>query len=302
MKRPDLKRSDRFLNLALAAYDRGNWLSALQHLKQSIDTEPSFLPAYHELAELYVSLGRLDTAQQVVKRSLLITPDDFQSLLLMGNLLLAHGECKQALEIYHQLEKREAGELLVDLLLNIALAYHAKSDLKSAENYARRAIAADPGYPEAQELLGKILFEENEMTGAEASFRRILKTEPLHPTAHQMLAIICSKSLRWKEAVRGWETVIRIDPERDEAVRELGWALHMTGQDDRSETMLRRAIAMNQENLQARIDLGAVLMGQRRFDEALRELEMAKSADPSSPLLENLKSQVDDLRRSCPPQ
>lgn len=87
-------------------------------------------------------------------------------------------------------------------------------------------------------------------------------------------------------AITSWERAIRRNPENAEAHLYLGQALGELGQFERAEALLRRAVALylvqsaEDERLrvpltEARNTLGAVLINQRRYDEAIVLLRAA---------------------------
>ena len=92
-----------------------------------------------------------------------------------------------------------------------------------------------------------------------------------------------------------WEEAMEVAPS-DEVLRELGWTLNMAGEKEAAVSMLEEALDLNPLNLQARIDLGSVLMDQEKFESAIREWEIAKNQDPENNtirlFLENAKKAV----------
>lgn len=104
--------------------------------------------------------------------------------------------------------------------------------------------------------------------------------------------MVFARQYRWQEAIAEWERVLELSPEDDDAIRELGWAWNMIGDPERSMLMLKKALELNPYNLQARIDLSAVLIGQRYMKEAMKELEIAKELDPQNDIIEKLLKEL----------
>ncbi|MDC4227375.1 MAG: tetratricopeptide repeat protein [Candidatus Manganitrophus sp.] len=75
-------------------------------------------------------------------------------------------------------------------------------------------------------------------------------------------------------------------------MRELGWAFNMIGQEEEAVSFLRKALEVNPQNIQARIDLGAVFMGQMQFKEAIAEWEWVRQYDPNNKLIHKFLSQA----------
>ncbi len=264
-----------------------NWLKALHYFLKTKDIAPEFLPSYYEIAEIYYRRGFIDDAIKIVNEALEINPNDLQGNFALANLLFAKNQPKEALKVYLKINE-ELRDTSAELCFNMAMAYHAIGNSKKAIDSLEKAIELDPYFLDAYDMAGRIYFERGDMGSSEDAFKIILELEPDHLNAHHMLGIIYSKQLLWESAIKEWEQVINLAPDTDETLRELGWALNMIGQTDRSITTLRKAIEINPKNTQARIDLSAVLITSMHFKEAIEELQEAKRDDPNNPLVDKL--------------
>jgi Flp pilus assembly protein TadD len=90
--------------------------------------------------------------------------------LIVGNRLMASGQYDLALEAF----TRAAGEqgLTGEVLMALGSANLALRRLNQAEPLLRRAIAAEPDWPEAWNNLGVVLIELGETSEAAEVFRR----------------------------------------------------------------------------------------------------------------------------------
>jgi len=249
---------ERLFNRAMITLEKGNWLKAVQYLKKSCELYPNQIEAHCELADIYLQLGHIDAAFEIVQQALAIDPLHFSCNFILGNIYLARGNVREALKTYLHLEKM-TDEPSAELLFNIAVAYDYKGDRKKALYYATYATEEDPSFIEAYELMGRLLFENGDLKGARDIYREILSIEPYNIGAHHMLGVIYSRENRWLEAIREWERVLAIAPNSDETLRELGCALSILGEEEKAAQLLNRAVEINPENIQARIDLRTML-------------------------------------------
>lgn len=252
------KSYEKLFNRAIMTLEKGNWLKAVQYLKKSCELYPDQVDAHYELAEIYSQLGHLDAALEIVQQALAIDPLNFPLNFILGNIYLAQGKIRDALKIYLYLEKM-ADEPSAELLFNIATAYDCKGEKKKALYYANYATDEDPSFIEAYELTGRLLLENQDLEGAKKVFREILSIESDNINAHHMLGVIYSKENKWLEAIREWEGVLAVAPEADETLREMGCTLNLLGDGERAVKLLHRALEINPENIQARIDLRRLL-------------------------------------------
>ena len=251
---------EKLYSKAILTLDSGNWLKAVQYLKRACELYPEEIDAHYELADIYLQLGHLDAAHEVVKQALIADPMDFQCNFLLGNIYLAQGKVRDALKVYLYLEKM-ADDPSPDLLFNIAMAFDYRGDKRKALYYASFATDEDPSFIEAYELTGRLLLENGDMEGAKKSFMEILSLEPDNISSHHMLGVIYSKEKKWVDAIQEWEIVLSIDPESDETLRELGCAIHLLGDGEKAEKLLHKALEINPENIQAKLDLKRLLHG-----------------------------------------
>ncbi len=252
------KSWERLFNRAMMTLEKGNWLKAVQYLKRSCELYPNQIEAHYELAEIYMQLGHTDAALEIVQQALAIDPLHFSCNFLLGNIYLARGNVRDALKIYLYLEKM-TDEPSAELLFNIATAFDYKGDRKKALYYVTYATEEDPSFIEAYELMGRLLCESGDLKGAKNVYQEVLSIEPNNISAHHMLGVIYSKENRWLEAIKEWEGVLAVAPEADETLRELGCALNMLGDGEKAARLLNRAVEINPENIQARIDLRTML-------------------------------------------
>lgn len=252
------KSWEKLFNMAMITLEKGNWLKAVQYLKRSCELYPDQVEAHYELADIYLQLGHTDAALEIVQQALAIDPLNFSCNFLLGNIYLAQGNVRDALKVYLYLEKM-SDEPSAELLFNIATAFDCRGDKKKALNYATYATDDDPSFIEAYELAGRLLFEEGDSEGAKKAYREILSIEHDNINAHHMLGVIYAKENRWLDAIKEWEGVLAIAPEADETLRELGCAMNLLGDGENAVRLLHRALEINPENIQAKIDLGRLL-------------------------------------------
>jgi serine/threonine-protein kinase len=118
--------------------------------------------------------------------------------------------------------------------------------LQRAEQAAARALVLDSTLADAWAARGYAMHWQWRWIDAEQSFQRAIALSPTHSTAHQ------------------W----------------YGEHLAKMGRTAEGERMVRRAIELDPLALVAQNDLGIVLMFDRRFDEAIAQLQRVSRADP----------------------
>ncbi len=189
------KAWERLFSKAIMTLEEGNWLRAVQYLKRSCELYPDEVDAHCELADIYLQLGHIDAAHEVVQQALSVDPLNASCNFFLGNIYLAQGRVRDALKIYLYLEKMTE-EPSPELLFNIANAFDKRGDKKKALHYAIYATEEDPSYIEAYELTGKLLFDMGDLKEAKNAYQEILTIERNNINARQMLFVIYTKENR----------------------------------------------------------------------------------------------------------
>jgi Tfp pilus assembly protein PilF len=106
VQRYNADRGEAHMNLALLEIRRGNGLLADDHLARAIAVDPTFVPAYLQLAELYRARRDEGRAEQVLRQALARNPLSAEAHHALGLSLVRQRQLESALE-----ELRRAAEL-----------------------------------------------------------------------------------------------------------------------------------------------------------------------------------------------
>lgn len=167
--------------LAAAADDEQ---AALRWLKLAIERDPGNAEAHFTLSQVHTRAGRFALAAQELDATLKLKRDHFDALYNLGQLILrseADDAESRALQpligAYHYRPQGAVGDALRKQLLelstrHIGLPYRLgiadleRGDLPSAEDWARRALAASPDNAAVHQLLGLVLIEAGRFADA----------------------------------------------------------------------------------------------------------------------------------------
>jgi len=179
-----------------------------------------------------------------------------------------------------------------DLYLRGLFHWNRRSanDLEHAIRFFEEATQVDPGYARALAGLALTyavlpLFTNSLSTAeafarAEAAASRALVLDPSLGEAHAARAYAYHWQWRWEDAEREFERAIALSPGNATVRQWYGAHLTTMGRGREGEEELRRAVALDPLSLVAQNDLGIVLMHNRRFTEAIAQLEHTHRSDP----------------------
>jgi predicted Zn-dependent protease len=98
--------------------------------------------------------------------------------------------------------------------------------LDQAGDYARRAIAANPGDPENHLRLAQALTEGGQWAEAEAELRTLLAMSPNPATGRATLGLALHRQGKVREAYAELDRAVAIDPRQGPALRQ--WFANLT--------------------------------------------------------------------------
>jgi tetratricopeptide (TPR) repeat protein len=169
------------------AYDQmGQRPDAIQEYKAAEKADPDFMGVHSGLGFLYWRSGETDLAEAEVRAELQRFPSDPVSNCILGQILLAH------------------------------------TQLKDAETHFHAAIAANPRYTEAFFFLGRTELALNHPQAAVAALRKAIQIDPNYFQAHYVLGTVLRQLGQTAEATKEQERAVDIQEKgRTEAIKKI---------------------------------------------------------------------------------
>ena len=164
---------------------------------------------------------------------------------------------------------------------NLAVSEFALHQLDEAVRELKAALAIEPYYTRAGDLLGTIWLERNDAAQARSQFQNVLKTDPADFTALYDLGVLNGMEGHWSNAVTRLREAVRSDPRSAEAHNALGSAYLRMGDLKRAEMELTEAARLNPHFAWAHFNLGLAFQQEDHIHRAAREFRQALACDPS---------------------
>ena len=189
---------------------------------------------------------------------------------------------------------RDVQALQADVSAAVAEAVQVELSADDVRHFAT-VRAVDPDVYEAY-LKGRYYWNQrtaDSLRIAVSHYETALRLDPTYAPAYAALAdcynllgtvMVSGGSPRmWRpRAAEAAIKALQIDPDLAEAHATLGYVRHYNWEWEEAERSFRRAIALNASNPLARIWYANFLCSRRRFDEAIREVLIARDLDPLS--------------------
>jgi TolB-like protein/Tfp pilus assembly protein PilF len=152
-----------------------------------------------------------------------------------------------------------------------------------ARQAAEKAVEIDPALAEGHASLGNVLLVfEWDFAGAERELRRAIDLNASYPYAHVWYAELLLATGRYEESIRENRKAVALEPFTPSIRVNLGLSLMFANHLEESEQFLRQTLDMDPNYAITHYIHAEVLILQKRFDEAVTEMEKTVKSLPES--------------------
>ena len=225
--------------LGLSQYIRGHFKEAIPYLEQVATWSPANVEIAYVLGLSYIQTQSPTKAREAFARMFSLQPSSAAAHLINAQMMI-----RQRFE-------------------NIA------------EKELQRALELDPKLPQANFLLGELAIFNARIDRGIELLQMEIANNPSFGMAYYRLGEAYTRQLKWDEAVAPLQKSIWLNPYFSGPYIVLGKVHLKKGDLSNAETILRRALKMDQNNFSGHHLLAQVLQRANRLEEAKKEFELA---------------------------
>lgn len=241
---------------------------------QVLDREQMPPPILKQALALHRA-GKMEEAEAAYRRALAAEPGNADALHLLGVACHQSGRHAEAAQL---IERAIAAHPKPDYWYNIGHVHLAMRDLSRAEDAFRQAVALAPRHAEALFHLGR-LQSRHDPAGAIDCYRRAIEEKPDFVDARVNLALLANAMGDAAEAIGQLEEALTLRPDDADIHNNMGIVRRGTAP-VRAVEDFRRALALNREHTEARINFAKLLCSTRQHAEAIELLRSALDRRP----------------------
>lgn len=181
---------------------------------------PVALLAHQNLGKIFSDTGRLDKAIEEYQTFLMISPNDAEIRISLGNALDRIGRSDEAMEQY-----KEASRLSPESALpyyNLGNIYMKTDRLPEAVRQYEQALKISPDFAEAHGNLGAALYQLHQVSDAIEHYQEALKIQPNDAETHANLGIALMSMGRTSDAMDQFNQALEINPDMIAVRRIMG--------------------------------------------------------------------------------
>jgi type IV pilus assembly protein PilF len=175
---PDLRRRARLrLELAAGYFEQGQTNVALDEIKQSLTTDPSFVEAYNMRGLVYMRLNNIPLAEESFQRAIALNPRDPDVAHNYGWLLCQQARYPESAKFFVQATSNPAYAGKAKTLMTQGICQVRAGQRNDAERSLTQSYELDAGNPVTGYNLASLLYERGELDRAQFYIRRLNNTD-----------------------------------------------------------------------------------------------------------------------------
>jgi tetratricopeptide (TPR) repeat protein len=267
---------EKLFHEAQEAQKRGDKDLAVKKYQELIEQHPEVVAAHANLGVLFANLGRYNEAIREYQVALAEAPDSPPLRLDLGLAYYKKADFPGAAAQFAALHKEQPTDLRIATLLGsceieLGLAGQALAILLPLEKENSDNL-------DLEWAVGNAYLRAGEGTEA---LRRIQKVadQKHSPEAYQLAANVSLRLTFFSDAKRDAEAALALQPNSPSAYMVLGMVEDYSGDAVKAAAEYHKAVELDPKNVQARVQLGAVLVRLRRLGDAREQLDEALTLD-----------------------
>lgn len=231
------------------------------------------IPEALSLAIQHHQAGRLQAAEQIYRQILVIEPNHFDALHLLGVIAHQLGKHDVAIDFIGQAIVSKGTEAAFHN--NLGGVHRALGAIPEAVACFRRALELNPDFAEAHYNLANVLHvhEQRNLDEVVASYRRALELKPDIAEAHNNLGEAYRALGKLPEAVGCYRRALELRLDYADALNNLGLACCEQGRFDEAAARYRQALELKPDFAEAHKNLGLLWLLTGNLEQGWPEYE-----------------------------
>lgn len=278
-------------NLGVVLAHLGRFDEAITEYKKAAALDPHNADIVRNLGLAYYKSGRVEEAAREFSRSHELEPDNLQTVLLLGDCRLRMGQNREVIALLEPVEAQNADDSAIAYLLGTALIRDGQlqAGQERVDKILRKGDSA-----EARLMLGTQMFAAGDYP---AAVKQLAGAADLNPTLPGLQGLYGQALLNTGDpdaALEAFQKELAADPNHYEANFYLAQILMVRSKWNEADPLVRRALVVRPESLEARLELADLSIGENKLRDAQRELEALEKTSPKSAAVHRRLAEVDD--------
>ena len=168
-----------------------------------------------------------------------------------------------------------------NVLFDTAVRHQVNGEAEAAKSAYKRLLSREPNHANALNNLAILLDDEGEVEASDRLFRRATSASPRNPVLLMAYMRVCMERNRYEDAIDLGNKALAVDPAHFHATINIGIALARLRRYPEAEVVIRKAVALAPNDLEAKLTLANCLVSNdKNNQEAVALGEAIIAADP----------------------
>jgi tetratricopeptide (TPR) repeat protein len=244
----------------------------------------------------FLQRGELALARHHFERAVALAPGDAEALAYLAHTLDQQGETVAAMDLLQQALALDEHSTLVHYFLGTH--YRLVGNLEKAQNALWQALLEDPENAALRAEMAGTLVEQGDYPAAEEWYVGAAASAPDDVDFQLMLVHFYLDHLYRveDEGLPAAQALVSLAPDHPRAYDLLGWAYHLSGQQDEAISTLREALDRDPGLVSAHYHLGSLYASAGQIELARQHLQRAIDLDTSGYYRERAEMILKDLQ------
>lgn len=267
------------MKLGRSYAEQGDWKKVIEYAELAMKEEPGYLDALYLRAFAYRELKEYTKAEDDFRMVIRSDPTFLPTYGALAEMFLTQKEYDKADKVFIDLSKQPRGSNWASYYRGV-VAY-LRHDLTKAESHWKDVLSMDSGFTMAQHNLGALYLARGEYRRAFTYLLEAVEQKPEHLMYRFHLAWVQDKLERKDQAKENLKKIVNGEA-TDQKNWLLARALlrMMEGKHEEALKVLQTVSEQNPDNLDVWVLLGRAHLAQGQTEEARKALLTAQEVDP----------------------
>ncbi|TKB44675.1 tetratricopeptide repeat protein [Thalassotalea mangrovi] len=272
-------------NLAIHYRKQGDIMKALTTWNRLLSLNPNDIRALYQSGLLNHQLKKYCESELLLKKALLLNPDNVNIKLALGQSYLHQEKLELAEQEFQSIIENSPTNIAA--LNNLGIVYKKQCVWNKAILVLEKGLSMAPNQPELLKNLASCLTLMGQSTQAQKIYEALVENQPADIDAHHWLNHILWES-QSSEFLSSYKRAIKKRPTDLNLQLALARKQHQAGLVDEAEQSLLELLRHDKKHGGANIELSRLYQRQRKFDRAFKHAKLATSHTDSEIAKEEL--------------
>ncbi len=257
---------------------KGDTDAAEKSFRQALRLAPQKAPLILDLADCLLHIGKREEARVLLRELTAREPDNAAANFLLARVESSFGQREQALRLYRRVSELDPGNSTALYMAGLLLLENGKTD--DADALAGQLLEKFPGQPQGRQLKGYVCYLRGDIEAAVNDLQKVAEQRPDLLTWY-MLGMSYYKLGHLEMAINQFQRILDHQPDAAQPRIVLAAILLRQKRVDDAIAALRRVLEKDGKNALAHSTLGSAYLSKGQLDQAMEEFDRAIDLNPT---------------------